>query len=129
MPDPRYVPVGDAILATSWETAESVAEYPPDRGHKFYLVQHVEDWSAPLERIKQTWHLPLRKIAISRWLQVTIEKTGEEAVFIPNGLDSQEFGIDISPEQRSPQRLVMPWSEMDWKGSRDGLNAVKQAHR
>ena len=45
MPDSGGVPVGDVVVATSWETAEMVADYPRDRGRKFYLIQHVEDWS------------------------------------------------------------------------------------
>lgn len=129
MPDASGVPAGDVIVATSWETAEMVAEYPPDRGHGFYLVQHVEDWSGPRERVEQTWRLPLCKIVISRWLQETVEKVGEKTVFIPNGLDNREFGIDLPPEKRTPKRLIMPWSRIKWKGSRDGLEAVKLVHR
>lgn len=129
MPDSGGVPVGDVVVATSWETAEMVVDYPPDRGRKFYLIQHVEDWSGSRERVEQTWRLPLRKIVISRWLRETIKKIGEDTILIPNGLDSQEFGIDILPAKRSPKHLVMPWSRVAWKGSRDGLEAIRLVYR
>jgi glycosyltransferase involved in cell wall biosynthesis len=129
MPDSGSVPVGDVVVATSWETAESVAGYPPDRGRKFYLIQHVEDWSGPRERVEQTWRLPLHKIVISHWLKETVEDVGAETLLIPNGLDCQEFGIDILPAKRSPNHLVMPWSRLLWKGSQDGLEAVKLVYQ
>jgi glycosyltransferase involved in cell wall biosynthesis len=125
MPNSRNVPVGDVVVATSWETAENVVDYPADRGLKFYLIQHIEDWSGPRVRVEQTWRLPLRKIVISHWLKEAIENIGEDSILIPNGLDSHEFGIDILPAKRYPKHLVMPWSEIEWKGSRDGLDAVK----
>jgi glycosyltransferase involved in cell wall biosynthesis len=66
---------------------------------------------------------------ISRWLRETIKKIGEDTILIPNGLDSQEFGIDILPAKRSPKHLVMPWSRVAWKGSRDGLEAIRLVYR
>lgn len=128
-PDSGNVPVGDVVVATSWETAESIADYPPDRGRKFYLIQHIEDWSGPRERVVQTWRLPLHKIVISHWLKEAVEDVGAKTLLIPNGLDCQEFGIDILPVKRSPMHLVMPWSRLPWKGSQDGLEAVKLVYQ
>jgi hypothetical protein len=77
---------GDIIFATSWETAEWVARYPARKGKKMYLIQHLEDWSGPRERVLKTWNLPLKKIAISKWLVQQANALGEQATFIPNGL-------------------------------------------
>ena len=39
VPTPPYIPNSDAVVSTWWATAEYVANYPPEKGRKFYLVQ------------------------------------------------------------------------------------------
>ena len=98
----HHVPPGDVVIATAWQTAEWVADYPASHGDRFYFLQHKETWSGPEPRVMATWKLPLKKIVISRWLQQIAADLGEEAVYVPNGLDFQAFGMDVPPERRDP---------------------------
>ncbi len=122
----RFIPAGDVVVATAWETAEWVAKYPRNRGRAFYLIQHFEDWFADRERLIRTWKLPFKKIVISRWLGEIAHSLGESACYIPNGLDVDRFGMDVSPESRDPNQILMLHHRLDWKGTREGLAALAQ---
>ena len=121
---PRNVPDGDVIIATAWQTAEWVATYGDEKGRKYYLIQHLERWSGSREAVLGTWTLPLHKIAIARWLQDCIESLGESAVYIPNGLDFGDFGVDVRPDARDPLRALMLAHHLPWKGTMDGIQAL-----
>lgn len=125
----RYLPKADATIATAWDTASWVAKCPREiRGEGFYLIQHVEDWEVGREVALSTWRLPLRKIVIAKWLQDIATDLGETSIYVPNGLDFNDFGCDISPTQRSDHSVAMLWHEQSWKGSALGLQALAQAH-
>lgn len=125
----RFLSHADATIATAWCTSSWVAQAPHSiRGEGFYLIQHVEDWDAPRETILETWKLPLHKVVISHWLEDTAKGLGEESTYIPNGLDFEEFGIDIAPEKRDPFRVGMLWHRLPWKGSAIGLEALREVH-
>jgi len=127
----RWLPQADVVVATSWETAEWVASYPQDRGRKFYLIQHQESTfpGADPARAMATWKLPFTKIVIARWLADIATELAETAVYIPNGLDFSAFDLDIPVDSRDPLRLVMLYHHQDWKGSRDGLEAICRVRR
>ncbi len=120
----RHVPDGDAVVATAWQTAEWAAAYPASKGRGFYLIQHLETWAGPEERVMATWKLPLSKIVISRWLERVAESLGEPARYIPNGLDFEAFGCDVPPASRRADALLMLVHGLPWKGTRDGLRAL-----
>jgi glycosyltransferase involved in cell wall biosynthesis len=125
----RWLPGADFVVATSWETAEWVAGYSPRLGDKLYLIQHLETWSGPAERVLATWRLPLRKVVISRWLQETAAGLGERAHYIPNGLDFGAFGVDVDPARRAAATVIMLLHDLPWKGSADGLAALRIARQ
>jgi hypothetical protein len=86
-PTTRYVPDADAVFATWWATAELVLEYPPNKGGKFYLIQHYEVWGGPKERVYNTWRMPLYKVVIAKWLYEKGLEIGVPAIemtHIPN---------------------------------------------
>jgi glycosyltransferase involved in cell wall biosynthesis len=122
--DARHVPPGDVIVATAWETAERLADYPESKGRRLYLIQHLEEWSGPQERVLATWKLPFTKIVIARWLQEIAEKLGERSVYIPNGLDFAAFGMDRPPQDRPPRSLLMMAHPYAWKGTAEGIAAA-----
>jgi glycosyltransferase involved in cell wall biosynthesis len=122
----RHIPDGDALVATAWTTAEWAAAYPASKGRRYYLLQHLETWAAAEQRIMATWRLPLHKIVIARWLQQIAQDLGEQATYIPNGLDFRAFGTDVPLESRSPKTVMMLYHKADWKGSADGIAALKQ---
>jgi glycosyltransferase involved in cell wall biosynthesis len=123
--DPRHVPPGDAVVATAWETAERLAAYPQSKGRRrLYLIQHLEDWSGPRERVLATWKLPFTKVVIARWLQDIAGELGESAEYIPNGLDFAAFDMDVPPRDRPSRSLLMMAHAYAWKGTADGIAAV-----
>jgi glycosyltransferase involved in cell wall biosynthesis len=121
---PRNIPDGDVVIATAWETAEWAASYGPRKGHKFYLIQHLETWAAAEERVLATWTAPLHKIVIARWLAKKAAELGERCVLIENGLDFSRFSLTTPVRDRDPNELLMLFHIQDWKGTADGLAAI-----
>jgi len=122
----RNIPDADVVIATSWDTAESVNQYPPAKGRRFYLIQHLESWSGPEERVFSTWKMPLKKVVIARWLEEKANFMNEKCAYIPNGLDFTQFGLDENPSERVSDHIFMLYHLFDWKGSDDGLSALKK---
>jgi glycosyltransferase involved in cell wall biosynthesis len=123
----RYIPPGDVVVATAWETAEWAGQYPAEKGRRFYLIQHLESWSGPETRVLATWKLPLTKIVIARWLQEIAEGLGERAHLVYNGLDFRRFHLTHAIEERNPHQVLMIFHALDWKGSADGIAAFELA--
>lgn len=121
--DPTTFPDADVLIATAWQTAEWLEDFPPSKGRGFYLIQHYETWSGPKTRVDATFGLSLHKLVIARWLQDELRAQGADADYLPNGLDIEAFSVDALPETR-PQRAMMLYHEADWKGSGDGLEAL-----
>lgn len=125
----HYIPQADVVIATAWQTAEWVTDYPDSMGCKFYFIQHQETWSGPEERVMATWKLPLHKIVISRWLQDIAVQMDETADYIPNGLDFDIFGMDTPPETRTPESVMMLYHNATWKGVQEGLAALYEVKK
>jgi glycosyltransferase involved in cell wall biosynthesis len=118
------LPDADVVIATAWQTAEWVTEYPASKGEKLYLIQHFEGWSGPEERVRNTWKLDLRKIVISNWLKEYAYSLGEKADYIPNGLNFKAFFLEICPKERDNRHVMMLYHDLQWKGTYDGLKAL-----
>ncbi len=121
----RWIPKGDIVVATAWQTAEWACGYSRCKGRGFYLIQHLETWCGPEDKVFKTWKTPLSKIVIAKWLQEIATGLHEEASYIPNGLNMREFQMDISPLNRDAMSIFMLYHESDWKGSSDGIEALK----
>ncbi len=125
------VPDADVVVATWWETAAWVHALGPSKGAKAYFVQ---DYGAhegqPIERVAETWRLPLYKITISRWLVELIERhTGEADVLcVPNSVDQDVFYA--APRGRQPQPTVgLMYSTRPQKGLDVMLEAIGLARK
>ncbi len=125
--DAAHIPDGDVVLATAWETAEWAVTYPASKGRRFYLIQHLETWSGPDDRVLATWKLPLEKIVIARWLQKIAEDLNEPAHLIYNGLDFKRFNLQTPIESRDPHQILAIHHSLDWKGAPDALRAFELA--
>ena len=127
---PRHVPDADAVVSTSWRTAEAVARYPHAKGLHFQLIQHYETWDGPKRRVDRTWALPSQRIVISKWLASIADGLGvaDGTVLIPYGMDLSEMAPGAPLEGR-PQRVAMMWSPAREKGAKVGLAALTLARR
>ena len=129
-PEEKYIPPADVIIATAWETAEWVSKYGTDKGEKFYLIQHYENWSGSEDRILATWKKPLKKIVIAHWLEEIAHKIGEDDVaYIPNGINFNHFSIITPIAERDRQKVGMLYSHANWKGSKEGIAALEMAKK
>ncbi|NHX27538.1 glycosyltransferase family 4 protein, partial [Escherichia coli] len=84
------VPDADVVIATWWETAYTVALMPPEKGRKFYFVQHHETHDAPNSHLRAgSYFLPLNKITIASWLVDTMRDLYGDAhsALVPNSVD------------------------------------------
>src|SRR3546814_3213520 len=95
---PVCFPDADVVIATAWQTAEVVDRLPAAKGRKFYLIQHLEDWTGPRERVLATWKLPLEKLVIARWLKDIAIELGESTSYQPNAIDTAFFAMAVPPQ-------------------------------
>lgn len=127
-PSARYIPDGDAVIATAWQTAEWVADLPPSKGSKVSLIQGLETWYGLTDRVFATWRFPWRRFAISQWLIDVAKELGEEVQYLPNGLDFQRFVLTNPPENRKASTILMLYHWSESKGSAEGLKALSIVH-
>jgi glycosyltransferase involved in cell wall biosynthesis len=126
------LPDADVVIATWWETAEWVAELAPNKGRKFYFIQHHEasfDY-LPQERVEKTYLLPLKKITISNWLVELMKKRyGDPDVpMIFNSVDTKLFYSPERKKQETPT-VGMLYSSVNWKGCDVSLKAFALAKK
>lgn len=123
----EFIPDGDAIFATAYETAVRVSDYGERKGRKFYLIQSYESWSGPDDKVRASWFLPLHKVVISQWLLNMARSYGEEdrTDYIPIGLDFSRFRITTPIDQRNTPRVGMLAHLHENKGMKDGISALE----
>jgi len=122
----QFIPDGDAIFATGYQTAFWVDRYGASKGRKLYLIQHHETWLGPEDEVNRTWTLPLHKVVIARWLSDLAREfdASGSASYIPNGMDFSSFKL-VTPIAARPQRVAMLAHPFAWKGMADGLAALE----
>jgi glycosyltransferase involved in cell wall biosynthesis len=120
---------GDALVATAWQSAPTVAEAPARCGAKCYLVQHYESlYHGAPDTVDATYRLPLAKIVISTWLaDIMRERFASEAEVIVTPVDPGLFHrVAVDPGTPRP-RVLMLQHDYAWKGVAEGLAAVQRA--
>lgn len=126
-----HVPDADVVIATWWETAYSVMALPPEKGQKFYFVQHHEVHDhLPSHISAGSYYLPMRKITIAGWLRDTMRDLyGDPDVpVVHNSVDQSQFHAPPRERQRVPTIGFM-YSRIPFKASDLALEALKIARR
>lgn len=123
------VPDSDFVIATWWETAEWVAALPASKGAKVYFIQHYEIHdNQPVDRVKKTWTLPLRKIVVAQWLaDIARKEYGDaDAALVPNSVDLDVFH---APERgkRAVPTVGFMHAYVPWKGTDIACEALRLA--
>lgn len=126
----RFIPDADAVVATTWETAEWVARYPSNKGKKYYFVQEYERYAAASGEIKarmeETYRLGLCMTYISPVVRDMITDCGGSAsLYLPNGIDFDVYykTEDISSPDR--EMIGFPFREAAVKGTDDAIAALE----
>lgn len=121
------IPDADVVIATWWETAFMVAQMPPEKGRKFYFIQHHEVHAhLPAHISACSYYLPLRKITVSGWLRDTMaEKYGDKnVVLVPNSVDTELFHAPLRGKAEVPTVGLMYATE-PFKGVDIALCALR----
>lgn len=121
--DEKSLPEADAIIATSWETAEPVYSLPKKYGKKFYFIQHYEIQHGHKAEVDETWKLPMTNIVIATWLKNIGVELGTTCKVVKNFVDSKEYYLTQNVEKRKPS-ISMLYHEEKWKGSKDGIKVL-----
>ena len=124
--DPAALPEADALVATAWQSAATVAAAPARAGRKLYLVQHYESlYHGEPARVDATYRLPLRKICISTWLsEIMRDRFGSASDVIVTPVDPSLFHEVPREADDGRLRVLMLHHEYAWKGVPEGLEAV-----
>lgn len=88
------LPDADVVVATFWITAEWVAGLPASKGRKFYLLQDYEVFPyLPVDRVKATFGLPLKKIAVSTYIRSEVQTNhgSNDIEVVHNSVDLEQF--------------------------------------
>lgn len=113
------VPEADVIVATWWETAEWIRDFPREKGAKAYFIQGWERYieGMPGDAVDATFRLPYRKIVISRFLaDVARDLSGvDDVTLAANAIDPAQFDAPPRGKQARPT-LGFVYSSSHWKG-------------
>jgi len=123
----RYIPNGDIIVATAWQTAFYVNEYASRKGRKFYLFQHYErlfaDGCNDVDR--GSYNLPLKKIVISSCLQQILkEDFSQDSTLIKNPIDHHIFYPTRNGYNKN-KRICMLYHTLPLKAVPEGIKAFE----
>ncbi|MDQ3036712.1 MAG: glycosyltransferase family 4 protein, partial [Myxococcota bacterium] len=126
------VPDADVIVATWWETAAWIADFPPSKGAKVHFVQGDEAnplWMSPdrIAAAQAAHRLPLSKVTISRSLESMLRSRygATDLTLIPNGVDGELFDAPPRAPQGRPT-VGLLYSTMKLKGCDISLAAIAQ---
>lgn len=125
----RHVPDADAVIATSWSTAEAALALPSRKGVRHHLIQGYEVWWGADERVHAVWRAPLHKIFVAHWLLERALELGvpeSMATIIPNAV-SPVFRIE-RPIRARPRRVAVLYSSAPNKGGSIGIEILRRAH-
>jgi len=127
----KYIPDGDIVVATAWQTAPYVANYSAEKGKKFYLFQHYERlWNEGCNDVDRfSYRLPLKKVVISSCLQEILKKEfNEHSILIPNPVDLEIF-YPAREGYNKNKRICMLHHISAWKGVPEGIEAFRLTKR
>lgn len=99
----RSPPPGDAVVATSWETAYPVVR-TPEQGRRLYFVQDFEPWFHAAGSLsvlaENTYGLGMRGVTVGPWLSRKLSaEYGMTCDHIPFGHDPDVYNVVTGAER------------------------------
>jgi len=124
----KIMPDCDINVATFCFTAFPV--FRSGKGVPFYHMQHYEEmfFTDPHQKAlaRETYYLPLNKIANSVWLKGQIKQEfGEDVPIVHPGIDQDIFRPRKSKNGKAKRRIVCYGDNRTWKGFSDAIEAMK----
>ncbi len=90
---PKFLPDADILIASWWETVESVSRAPASKGKMIHHVQGHEVYAYLPARSASVYRLPLPKIVVSNWLLDIMRNTygADDVSLVLNPVDIRHF--------------------------------------
>jgi len=126
---PRYIPNGDVVIATAWQTAEWLGIYPAEKGKKACLVYDFEHYMSASPALKERIGLaltqPMKAIATSPAVAGMLTACGADVTaYIPNGVDLDIFLTERSFSDPERDSVGFPTRREPFKGTKDAIRAL-----
>ena len=130
----KYIPNGDVVIATAWQTAEWVHSYGPEKGIKYYLIHDYEHYmtsdSETRERIAATYNGNIHNIATSPAGVEMLKTCGTEVdAYIPNGIDFDTFKLKTDFGSAERCAIGFPSRPEKFKGTRDTVATLDNVRK
>ena len=119
-------PDSDVTIATWWETANWIKDWPDSKGMKAYFIRHHELHGGDEDLVKLTYRLPFKKLVIANWLKTLMAENYDdyEAALIPNGVDRHQFNFQPRSKQLVPT-VGLLYGPVKWKGAETAFKSLK----
>lgn len=122
----KNLPKSSIYIATGIQTAKYVRDLQISDSRKFYLIQGYENWGGISdEYILETYHYPLTKFVISKWLKSILDNEKLDGIYLPNGFDFEYFKLRQPIEQRDKYSIAMMYHVSEQKGIRECFEALE----
>ena len=137
VPDLRacFLPKSDAIIATSWSTAEKAEHFPDSCGEKYYFIQDYEYYMSAEASVKNRMIATYRSrkfknIVISPACRDMVESAGGTVYAeIPNGIDLQQYHL-VNPIEDGTVRnyIGFPTRKEPFKRTEYAIQALERLY-
>ncbi|MDB4076236.1 glycosyltransferase family 4 protein [Porticoccaceae bacterium] len=126
----EHVPDADVSIATWWETAWWIKDWPDAKGKKAYFIRGHELYGGDPKLVAQTYRLPFKKLVIATWLKTLMKEIykDDNTVLIPNGVDRAQFNYQSRSKQDMPTVGVL-YGMAELKGARTAFDAIRLAQQ
>lgn len=127
---PCWMPDADAVVATAWQTAEWVREYPSSKGRKYYFAMDFERYMEAVpetrKRIAATHSAGLWIMVISPAGQAMVEASGGATpALVPCALDFTVYNLQNGINADSRTMIGFPVRLERHKATEDAVNALE----
>ena len=131
---PKFVRKGDIVVASAWETAEWVAQYPASKGRKYYLIHDYERYMvaspAIRKRMEQTYLAGMHNIVTSPAGKKMVERCGAKVnSYIPNGIDFDIYYVSIPIISKNRNGIGFPSRLETIKGTSDAIACLREVRK
>ncbi|WP_255489383.1 glycosyltransferase family 4 protein [Dysgonomonas sp. 216] len=124
----EYIKDADIVLVTWWSTAAEVGLLSPEKGKKINLIQGFENWIGHEDLLFKSYNMPnTTNVVVASYLKDIVDQhTENETIVISNAIDDKQFYLSNPIESRKQTSICMQYSTQEIKGSRYGIEALKQ---
>lgn len=127
----RFIPAGDVVVATAWQTAEYVMEYPAAKGKKLYFVQDYEFYmtadAATRARMAVTYRSGMSLLTAAAVVREILAENGiTRSTRAPYGIDFGSIFREVAIESPARTGVVgFPLRPEPFKRTADAIAALE----